>query len=328
MSETRSYDLGELLRVAGRRPPVPEPQLRALTDAARVEWQKAVTTPRRTPAPWWFAAAAAVVLALGVTIWWRTTHSGSAPPAVIASLERWQGKTAITGMPELTSGGPIAAGAELSTGAGRSFLAVRVAGRSVRLAAETQGRLLDATTLELRRGAIYIDSGNHPADKGVEIRTPLGSIREIGTRFEVRLLDAAEPMLRVRVREGEVELEADAERARARAGEELRRRHGETALRGQIAPHDVEWLWVVEAAPPLTIEGARLGDVLDQLSREAGWSLAWADSELERTARAVVLHGSVYGMTPAETVEVVVRGSGFEYSLESGILRIERAAAN
>ena len=157
-------DPGELLRAAGRRPPVPEPHLRSLTDAARAEWQKTVTAPRRTPAPWWWAAAAGVVLALGVTIWWRNTHPGSAPPAVIASLERWQGECTIAGMPTLTSGGPIAAGADLSTGAGRSFLALRVGGRSVRLDAETQARLLDATTPELRRGAVYLDSGNHAAD--------------------------------------------------------------------------------------------------------------------------------------------------------------------
>ena len=152
-------------------------------------------------------------------------------------------------------------------------------------------------------------------------------MREVGTRFEVRLLDAAEPILRVRVREGEIELEADAERARARAGEELRRRRGEQPTRAQIAPHDEEWLWVVEAAPPLSIEGARLGDVLDRLSREAGWTLAWADSDLERTAREVVLHGSSEAMTPAEAVEVVVRGSGFEYSLENGVVRVTRSSA-
>ncbi len=329
MSDLRSAgDLGELLRAAGRRPPVPDSHMQDLVEAARAEWQNAVTAPRRPAAGWWWAAAAGVVLALGVVIWWRVAQPATPLPALIASLERWQGEAAVAGMPSLTIGGPIAEGADLTTGPGSSFLALRVGGRSVRLDGATEARLVDAGTLELRRGAVYLDSGSASVPGDIEVRTPLGSVREIGTRFEVRLLDSAEPVLRVRVREGEIELEADSERTRARAGEELRRRQGEAPVRGEVASHDVEWLWIVAAAPPLSIEGARLGDVLDHLAREAGWSLTWADPELERSAREVVLHGSIEGMKPAEAVEVVVRGSGFEYTLENGVLRVERAGTS
>src|SRR2546427_815740 len=74
------------------------------------------------------------------------------------------------------------------------------AGPSVRLDAGSDLRLVSAHVLELRRGAVYVDTGARspngsaatasgaegPASP-IEIRTSLGRVRDVGTQFEVRL---------------------------------------------------------------------------------------------------------------------------------------------
>ena len=62
-------------------------------------------------------------------------------------------------------------------------------------------RPLSPSEIELSAGAVYIDTGSESARFAV--RTPLATARDLGTQFEVRLLDDT---LRLRVRSGIVEL--------------------------------------------------------------------------------------------------------------------------
>src|SRR5262249_34172922 len=89
-------------------------------------------------------------------------------------------------------------------------------GTSARLDTGSRARPLSATVIELAYGALYLDTGRDA--KGLEVRTPLGTVHDIGTQFEVRLRDAS---LRVRVRTGIVELRRGDQSIPARPGTEL-----------------------------------------------------------------------------------------------------------
>ncbi|HSF44150.1 MAG TPA: FecR family protein, partial [Thermoanaerobaculia bacterium] len=184
-----------LLEGAGPRPPVPEEDLAAISAVARSAWQSEVRRRSRASARrpvWALAASLAAVLAVALgAVWWRASQSGLLPPTVFVQVE------AVTGSVDLEAEAPrriaegdtIPIGAALRSGGGRASLRLPD-GTVVRLDEDTRVRLASAVALELERGAIYADTESGT----LEVRTPLGTVRDIGTRFAVRL---AEPALRV-----------------------------------------------------------------------------------------------------------------------------------
>ncbi len=101
---------------------------------------------------------------------------------------------------------------------------------------------------------LQVDSRGSPGS--IEIRTALGTARDVGTRFEVRLGDGA---LRVRVRDGVVEVDHAGETHEAGAGAELTldaagtpaRRRGE---RSRSTGRSGAGAW--RSPPPSTSRGA------------------------------------------------------------------------
>lgn len=310
-----------LLAEAGRRAAVPAAELAALTAVARAAWQDALAARRRRRVALWSAAAASLML-VAAAWWWRGQPTAPFEGPVVASLERFAGASAASGVSPLQVGAELRAGAELRTEDG--FLSLRMAGRSLRLGSDSQAALVAADRVALRRGTVYIDSGGAALGDGLAVETALGTVRETGTQFEVRLANGDQPVLRVRVREGSVALERAAASDTARAGEEISLRADGVAKRGRIAPDAADWTWAIAAAPEFAIEGARLGDFLDWFCRETARELRFADRELELAARQIVVHGDSAGMTPEQAAEVVLPSSGLHYELEPGTLRIER----
>jgi len=173
----------------------------------------------------------------------------------------------------------------------------------------------------LEAGALYFDSGEGPAS-GMVVHTPLGVVTDVGTRFELRLLDAASPgggaRLRVRVRDGEVRVGAPAGHVRAGAGTDLMVAAGGSTRRGRLAPYGEAWSWAARTAPAPAIEGRRLVDFLDWAAHEMGTGWRLGEPRPAVPLEETILHGSVEGLTPEEALEVVLRGSGLEYRWAAG----------
>jgi hypothetical protein len=204
-------------------------------------------------------------------------------------------------------------------------VALRMAGgQSVRIDGGTRLELLTASRLQLDSGAVYIDSGP-PATAGaaIEIVTSLGVVREIGTQFEVRIADEAESM-QVSVREGSVSISRDSETLSAARGEQLTLDRQGLAARSALAADAAHWSWVLDAAPPLEIEGRTLADYLDWVARETGWQIRYADEDLARSAEKILLHGTIEGLRPDESLGVILEGSGLYYLTADGAVLIAR----
>jgi ferric-dicitrate binding protein FerR (iron transport regulator) len=185
----------------------------------------------------------------------------------------------------------------------------------LRLDGGTRVRIASPTELSLDRGAVYVDSNR----SGVVIRTPIGSVRDIGTQFEVRL---AADRMRVRVREGRVDLQHGGATHSAAAGTEL-----DADARGGVTEHSIakngaEWDWVVRAAPPIHLDGRTLAEVVATVTRDEGVKPVWSD-DAARNAASMRLHGDV-PLTPEEALDTALVASGLTARTDGDRLIIKR----
>ncbi len=286
-----------LLEEAGPRREVPPEDLAKIKAAFRAEWKEHV---RRHEAPglgrrlWRLAASIALATGLGLGLAWWASWRPSADP--VARAESGTRET-------------VSAGAKVETGEAPAAFRLD-SGPSLRLDAGSRVRLVSASEIRLERGAVYLDSEGTGT---VAVHTPFGTVTELGTQFEVRLLGAA---VRVRVREGAVRLASH----RVDAGTELVLRDGGSMTRSRIAAYGPEWSWVLKAAPPLRIEGLTLEEVLGRVARETGWKVRYENPGIAASAGEIVVHGNVEHLAPDQALEVVLPGAGLDHRVVDGVL--------
>lgn len=314
----RNDPIASLLRLTGARPAVPADRAARVRDAVRAEWRAATAgRVRRRVLARRLAALAAVLLAVAGIALLRVRRFGPGPaPEPVGHVE--------------IGSGALRAGATLSTGdllqtSGTDRLALRLAsGHSVRLDQGSRARIVSARDLELLRGGLYVDSGG-PASAGgseaasVTIRTPAGTVQEIGTQFEVRLIEAS---VRVRVREGRVRLGRPGVPVEVTAGREVVVRADGTASEAPIQDPGSAWTWPGEVVPMMAIDGRTLGEFLGWFARERGLTVRYADGDLAASAPAIRLSGSIDGMTLDEGLASALSVSGLSHRIDGTILLV------
>ena len=317
-----------LLRASGPREPVPAARTARVRAAVRAEWKGATSRRARRRRRVVLASTLVVAVAALVLIVGRSAVvvRRAVPVAEsVATVDR------VAGVPRrVTQGASGLVSAALSrhdvvrTGEwietdALARLGLRFAhGTSVRLDVASRARLLSPRLLELTAGAVYVDSGG--GSGGFEVRTGSATARDIGTQFEVRVLERA---LRLRVRSGVVELSDRRRSVTGRAGTEITLLETGAASR-QVAVHGQVWAWTGLVSPPLEIEGVPLDRVLDRMAREEGWTVHYADPGLAREAAGIILHGSVTNLSSHDALDVVLVSSGLGHRLEDGRLSIVR----
>jgi len=324
-------EVAELIRAAGSRPVPGADRAARVRAAAEHEWRGQVRARRIRR---WtgggvalFAAAAIVFLAVRHR---STVAPQATPPAPtrIGSVAHGIVTAEIAGRAEVVAAGQtIAAGSTVRTD-GRSRATVTlIDGGEVRIDTNTVAALVDARTIQLERGAIYLDSGA-TTPGSFTVRTASGTVRDIGTRFEVRagLLrrgsrDPGARDVRVRVRDGAVQLEREGRIDRASTGTELLAHPDGTVSTRAVEPFAADWAWTTDAAPPFVVEKATLEAFLRWAAREGGWTIEWSEA-LRQRARSTILYGTIEGMTPAEALDAMLRTSGLSPEFAGGRLRL------
>jgi ferric-dicitrate binding protein FerR (iron transport regulator) len=272
--------------------------------------------------------AAAATLALVVRV---STPRESTAPAVAeraATAERIEGAPVLRRM---VGGRLVASPVSPNTSLREDDLvetdgASRVAwrtpdGSSVRLDNGARARLLSATVIDLLEGAVYVATSD--TSKGFEVRTPMGTLRDVGTQFEVRFTGSS---LRLRVRAGRVEVRRGAEVIPTSAGTEVT--VAATGVRtSTMSVHGSAWEWTASVAPVFEIEGRPLSTFLEHVAREEGWVLRYADPALARAASSIIMRGSIGGVRAEEALRVALATSGLQHRLQEGELVVSRPAA-
>jgi FecR protein len=315
-----------MLRVAGPRVAPPDHRLSRVRSQVHAHWDASVRRRlgRRRMATWTgvLAAAAALIIIVGRIGQDSARAPASAAAAWVATIAGPQGAVhrvmSAGSTRSLAMEDAVLVGETIETGdAGR--VGFRFAdGTSVRLDVSSRATFAAPRVVELSRGAIYVDTGI--GAQRFEIRTPVGTARDIGTQFEVRLLEAR---LRLRVRTGAVELSDRSRSVTGHAGTEILF-SASGAESKPLAPYGGDWEWTVSTAPSINIEGLPLSIYLERLAREQGWTVQYVDSALARDAGGIILHGSVTGLTPVDALDVAIGTSGLAYRLDNGRLVVFR----
>jgi hypothetical protein len=312
--------IGQLLKLAGPRRMPDAAQMDRARAAARADWTELVQRRTRRRVVWTLMGAAVAASVIGGLGWpWLARHR--ATPGVrsesVASLRTVAGPVFLV-TPDgrrsaIASGARIGAGERLETSNNGRAAFVLTGGVSVRLDQGTAFVLdgPDAATLE--RGAAYVDSGGEPRAAALEIKTAFGSVRHVGTQFEVRLQDS---LLRVWVREGTVAVERGGTRWTSQSGEALTLSGSGPPVRKMIPTFGSDWKWVADLAEPFHLEGARVPAFLQWVSREQGWRWQLEDPRMLDHIEQIVLHGSIDGLTPEEALAAVLPTCGLTFRLE------------
>ena len=328
-----------LLRIAGPRPAAPEDRFARVRGHVRTHWDSGVRRRvarrrARMAVAGALAAAAAVLLFVRINNRPISDHpqmSNRPPTEIVTAIARVAKIAGSVGTASAASAAaasrplavddPVLRGETIETG-NVCRLALRFADdTSMRLDVNSRVRLVEDRAVELLRGAVYVDTGR--ASGQFEIRTPLGIARDIGTQFEVRLIGE---QVRLRVRTGAVELTGGTRPTVGRAGTEIVFSSAGEESR-PLAPYGREWAWTVDASPAIEVEGLPLSRFLDRLAREEGWTVQYVDPALAREAGGIILHGSVAGLTAAESLEVTIGTSGLAYRLDNGRLVVSRESS-
>jgi ferric-dicitrate binding protein FerR (iron transport regulator) len=308
-----------LIRSAGRRAQPPEEAYRQVFAAASDAFRR--KTARRRDRMWlaWASVAAAFVIAVAVVLDREPT---AARGDALAQLARAIGGVEIAfddaWQPLAASRSPLTAGVKLRTLAhGRAALALS-SGESFRLAGGTEVILDAPGRVYVQRGTIYVDSGADAHGPPIEIVTPAGTARNLGTQFELRVAGAA---LRLRVREGSVVIDRGGRSLTGAAGEEIEIDRLGGVSRNPIAPDDAAWQWAESIAPVPDVDGKPAAILISWAARETGRRLRYASPAVQQRAASVILHGNIRHLPPLTALEamlattdltVVLRGDTME----------------
>ena len=315
-----------LLHLAGTRAEVPAERAARVRAAVRTGWQgnlRRRTRRRRFT----FAILAAVVFAPALARFYKGDRTVILPGEPVAVVDQIAGSPQrVFETEEGSNTGSLSRSDTIRTGEWiKTDADARVAlrfsnGTSLRLDVGSVTRLLSSSVIELSAGAVYVDTESESGR--LEVRTTFGTARDVGTQFEVRLLDQG---VRLRVRTGSVELNDGIRSVSGRGGTEITL-SSSGAVSRPITAHGIEWDWTARVSPPLDTEGLSVAAFLERVAREHGWTLRYDDPALARDASAAILHGSVAGLSPHEMVEVAINSSGLHHRFESGHLYVLRGA--
>ncbi len=270
---------------------------------------------------WAGLAAAACVLAMviGLFVVGQRVDRREA----IGSLARADYGTIEKGEPffrhrTLRVGDAVRVGDDLSAHGGALILLAQ--GGTLRIAAGSVFAVANASQLQLRHGAIYVDKPVGLANAGrLRVATRAGLVEHVGTEFEV-LSD--EQMVRIRVREGQVRFSGSSGVQLASAGTELVAAADGQVTRQSVPTYGRDWQWTVALAPDFPVEGRSLDDYLQWISRELGRKVVFADERTRESAQRTILHGPVRSPATLDALAEVLSSTSLTYELAGGVIRV------
>ena len=212
-------------------------------------------------------------------------------------------------------------GTRITTYGGRAAI-VLANGVALRLDSNTDVTLDTGGSMSLARGALYLDSSHRTGPPETVAIVARGSvIRDVGTRYEVRLSDQA---LRVRVRDGRVEVSSAFGMREADRGGQLSVTSS-GILSNRASTSGADWDWILRATPPPQLEGRPLPEFLAWAEREGGRSIRFADPALERANAATIVYGALENLTVDEALDVVLPSCGLARRTDGDVITIVAA---
>ena len=301
-------DIADILGKVGARPMPSEDVINRVRMEVHGAWAEEVAANQRRRR-WIAPSAIAASVLVAVAAFWTVTPGDEAPMRV-ASVQRASGEILIRsadGGEWASLGDAIPADSIIRTAEDASVALVTSSGFDIRLDSNSKLRVTDSSRFELDSGAMYADSHNLGQD-AIAVTTRFGLARDIGTQFEVRLLNDG---WQVQVREGSVAVEDDDHEAIAAAGQRVTIDTAGAVAWTEVPAFDPSWAWAEAAAAAFEIDGITLQAYLDWYARETGTPVRFARDVTKDDAEKTILHGSIDGLSPRASLPVVLATTDF-----------------
>jgi hypothetical protein len=317
----KDADIVELLiRSAGRRAEPPGDAYRQVLAAATAAFH--AQAARRLQRRWALGAgiAASLVLAAALLAHWLAPVANGGALATVARTAGGVEQLAGEAWQPLEAGrASLGTGRRLRTRAdGRVALAL-AGGESLRLAGNTEIMLDAPGRIYVARGTVYVDSGDARAAARIEVVTPAGTARDLGTQFELLVAGAA---LRLRVREGTVAIDRGGRSLTGAAGDQLAIDALGEVVRDVVAPDSSVWQWAEAIAPTPDMDGKPAAALISWVARETGRRLRYESPAVQERAASVILHGNIRNLPPLAALEAMLATTDLEYVLEGDTMEI------
>ena len=324
MGKDEMDDVGRLIRHAGAREPVPGDRYKRSHEKVRDHWEQVVREQRKpaTPPRFLSLARAAGFVAVAAIALFLVGRGITPDPQIttVAMVERIVGEVNVNGM-ALTAGQELESGTVLTT-SDSARIALRLAtGQALRIDNGATVTFHAPDQLALDSGALYIDTTGAEQSAPIAVVTALGTARDIGTQFQVRLSSGA---LLVGVRDGLVQVEQNQEDLfEVNAGTQIRLASSGGQSSEPLDTQDPAWNWIESVAPRFEMDGASLAEYLAWYASETGVELVWADKSSEQQASRITLTGDLDNENPAVSFVAVQRVAPFEYERVDEQLRVK-----
>lgn len=295
-----------LLREVGARDEPSSATMEEVRRAVHDEWRAVVARRKRRRRAVAFGIAATVALLVGV-VSWTLRFTGQDPPVTV-TIARVDGEaklfsTTMTPGRTIDVGEPIPVGSVLTTDEETRIALAYGAATSVRIDRGSRIERASPDRFRLHSGAIYVDVPPQSQDGELVIETQAGSVRHLGTQYQIRQANEA---VEISIREGRVAIDRADGRALATAGERVRMTAAGRVERGAISAQDPSWDWAESTSPVFAIDDRTLAEFLEWVARETGRKVVYASTSAQRTAETLKLRGSIEGLDPDTALTAVL----------------------
>ncbi len=311
-------ELESLLSQAGPRPVPSAEDLATARERVHGEWRSVVGRRRRNRL-FGLAAAAAVVVAVFLSF--DLVQTGDAPAVRVASIERSFGSIYLHGeraeLQETNDLISVTAGETVVTGSQSGVAFSLGEGLSVRADERTRIEFVDAATVRLHDGRVYVDA--HGAQHiDLRIESEHGAVMHVGTQY---MMTVDKRALVVSVREGKVVVDGSFHDATVERGQLVRLSGSQKPGFANVALCGEHWKWVEALAPSTDFDGRSVHEFLQWVSRETGRALEFESRGAERLALAETLNGQI-DTAPTDALRVWMMGVDLDWRIEGGVIYI------
>ena len=326
MSDNKQHDIEKLLAMAGKRTRPSASVEKEVFDNVYAHWQKTHHTPfYKRKYPLLMAASIAAFVFMSIYLF-------SLPRTVSADYiqkMQLQGQVDISNDREnwqvLAADQNMQIGDYVRTRNDNRLLMKLDNGNVIRLDEDTEIQLLGRHQMALLAGAVYVDSDHATQDNALEITANTATIQHIGTQYSVRLLQ--DDQVNIMVRSGQVAFATDTIESKINKGSEVVFTATKVVEQKPITGYDEKWSWIQEIAEDFDIQGKNLIEYLNWVGEETGYPIQWSNSRDQNTAFDIELSGSIRGLSPLESLEVVMPTTRFGYSLSTDRIDITSRTA-
>jgi len=313
-----------LLGQASRRPRPPAKATADVRTAVHAEWQS-LTRARRRRRRLLAAGAAAGVFALAITATQLMTVDPVLPETVAVSARQHGDVFLVGAQSELLPLNPasvIEAGQTVLTSSGAGLGLDWNTGISLRVDASTRVEMTAPDTIYLQTGRVYVDTDADGSAGPLVVRTDVGTVTHVGTRYMVSVKDEE---LTVSVRDGRVRIDGHYHDAAGQPGDRVRLHGSARPVVDRLPAHGETWRWTESLAGTLDVDGKPADDFLRWVSHETGYRLVYDDDATERTARETLLKGRVDADPRTELgLRLMTMDLDYDINAARGELRVRR----